>query len=129
MLICGFIFITTTILLSTLYGDNGASVAIVFAEILLLIFSYYQVRQLKMGFTFIEWKNILQIIGGVILFLPVIYFNHIFFDTKWLELVCNIAGCILIYFGWLIFVVKNTLALQLYDMFKTMIKTGTVSGK
>lgn len=129
MLVSGFIFITTTILLSTFYGDKGASIAIVMAEILLLIFSYYQVRQLKMGFTFIEWKNIFQIISGVILFLPVIYFNKTFIDTKWLELVCNIAGCILIYFGWLIFVVKNTIALQLYEMFRSVIKTGSISGK
>ncbi len=129
ILVIGFIFITTTILLSTFYGDKGASIAIVFAEILLLIFSYYQVRLLKMGFSFIDWKNIFQIISGVILFIPVIYFNKTFIDTKWLELVCNIAGCILIYFGWLIFAVKNTIALQLYEMFRNLIKTGSISGK
>lgn len=123
----GVVFIFCTLVLSHQFGDKGASIAIVLGELILLAGSYYQVQQLKMSFRFIDWKSSLQIISGALLFIPVIYLINTFVSTGWIALVTSIIACIVTYFLWLGMVIRNSMARQLIEILKSILKTGTIS--
>jgi O-antigen/teichoic acid export membrane protein len=113
LLFSGLIFVASTIILSYLYQDKGASVAMVLYECSLLIFNYYFVKKTDRHLKVFDWKSVVQAILGAAVFVPLIFLARRWLHADWLWLCLIIGTCAAVYMSFLLFVLKNELMISL----------------
>lgn len=115
----GIIFIIATLPLSYFYADRGASFALILSEAVVLSFNLFYARSILKRFAVIDVKTFLQVLAGVLLFIPVIYFTDIIIQETAIKLLVSILSCIFIYVFFLSIIMKNTAMANLLNSIKT----------
>ncbi len=113
LLITGVIFILTTLILSSLFKDVGASTAMVVYEGSLLIFNYYYVRKTDAGLRVFEWKSILHALIGSLLFVPLVILARQWTAPGWLWLSLVVIVSAFVYLLFQIYIIRNELMINL----------------
>ena len=102
------VFIVLTLILSAKYGDKGACVAILVAEMVSLLINYYYVKRTAVSLHVFDSRMLTHSLLGAILFIPVIYLVRLQWQADWKILVYSIVGCVLVYIIVLFYIVNNT---------------------
>jgi len=113
LLISGLIFVAATLLLSSLFRDRGASIAMLLYESCLVAFNYYYARKLDAKLKVFDWRSLRDAIAGALLFIPMIFLLRRWMQTDWLFLSVIIGACAVVYVLFEAFVIRNELMLSL----------------
>jgi len=113
LLYSGGIFVIVTLVLSYLFQDVGASIAMVMYECLLLLFNYYYVRKIDQALKVFHWNSMLQALAAAAVFIPLIFLAKRWTNVDWLWLSALIGVCAFVYVSFLLFVLKNELMVSL----------------
>ena len=110
----GLLFIPITLLLSYFYADKGACIAMLMAEIIILLMNYYYVKQTVPDLKVFDHTSIVHALAGSLLFVPVIYFTgSVTQSDRFLVLIISIPVCVILYFLVQIFIIRNAFMLLL----------------
>lgn len=110
------VFVVATLPLSHFYADIGTSLAVIIAEVTVLLFNYYYAFQLNSGLKVFEGRTILQAVAGAALFIPIVYLAEWLLHKEVTQLVATIVLCIIVY-GVFLLSVKNDFLLSLSRSF------------
>ena len=101
------VFVVLTLILSAEYADKGACIAILVAEMVTLLINYYYVRKTAVMINVFDVKMLTHALFGAMLFVPVVYFVKLQWQTDWKILVFSIIACSIVYMLVLFYVVRN----------------------
>jgi O-antigen/teichoic acid export membrane protein len=113
LVVSGVIFICATLVLSYLYKDVGASIAMVAYEGSLLALNYYYTRTTDPVLKVFDWTSALHALLGSALFIPMIIAFRRWMEADALFLFISIASCCVIYVLFQLFVLRNEFMLSL----------------
>ena len=115
LLVTSLVFVFLMLLLSYKYADLGASYAIMFAEILLLVINYYYVRKTSMHLQVFDLRTFIHALIGASLFIPVVYLIRKVIPSPLLILIISISSCFIVYVVIESFVIRNGFMVILKD--------------
>lgn len=115
LVVSSLFYIPLTLLLSSYYADAGACMALVLAELLLLLLNLSSVRRLFPGLKVFDWRLFGESLLLSGLFTGVFYGVSRMTDSALLLLIVTIPVCIALYFLLFIYVIKNAFARQLWQ--------------
>lgn len=103
------------------YGaDTGICWSLLGAELVLIVLNYLSVRRELPQLPVTDRRTFLQGLGGVLLFIPVVLLLRYAGMEGWAFLLIAVVACKLVYFGFLIFVVRNTFAQRLWQLGRSL---------
>ena len=102
------VFIILTLVLSAKYGDEGACIAILVAEMVTLLFNYVYVKRTAASLHVFDSRMLGHALLGAVLFVPVIYLIRLQWQADWKILVFSILACALVYTLVLFYFLNNT---------------------
>jgi O-antigen/teichoic acid export membrane protein len=97
LIITSLVFVFLMLILSHRYADSGASYAVMFAEILLLVINFYYVRKTAVHLRVFDTRTFIDALIGASLFIPVIYFIRMLIPSTAGVMILSICTCIIIY--------------------------------
>jgi O-antigen/teichoic acid export membrane protein len=103
------IFVVLTLILSHYYDQTGACYALITAETIILVISYYQVKRMMSQLTIIDLRTMLQSFICATLFIPIIWLIEKYIASPVLIVLLSLAICIPVYFASQAFIMKNKL--------------------
>lgn len=102
------LFIILTLVLSSLFDDMGACIAILVAELLMIVLNFRYARNTEPALALLDQRTILQALGSAIIFIPIIALGRYYFDDLLAIVVFSILICTLWYFGSMLWLMKNS---------------------
>lgn len=115
LLITSLVFVFLMLLLSYKYADSGASYAIMFAEVLLLVINYYYVRKTTRHLRVFDIRTFMHALIGASLFVPLIFLIRKMVPSPSMVLILSMASCFTVYIVIQSFVIRNDFMLILKD--------------
>ncbi|MET0462839.1 MAG: oligosaccharide flippase family protein [Chitinophagaceae bacterium] len=113
LLIGSVFFLITALLLGHWKEDAGVSTTLVLTEVLLIILNYLSVRRLLPMIRIFDWKSFFHAVAGAMLFIPLTYLTGKLIADPLPRLMVSVVICVLFYFGFITFIVRNEFALKL----------------
>lgn len=104
------------------FGARGASIALMLSELIILLSAFFYTFRLYKSYIIPEKKTLIQIIAGCLLIIMFIKGVKYLEINSIIELIIIITGSIIVYFAWMIWVVKNTIAQKMYQFVFNEIK-------
>lgn len=114
LIIGGLLFIILTLILSYAFQDRGACMAIMLAELAVLVVNYYYARQTAPSLLLFDWRTAGQAIAGSLLFIPVVLFIKTAVVSPALVLIISVAVCIPLYFLFQLLILRNAFVRSVY---------------
>jgi O-antigen/teichoic acid export membrane protein len=111
-------FVVTALILCPLYGDVGACISMIIAELVVIIANAAFIRRMTDVAQVIEWKTAVQSLAASLLFVPVIYLFRTFTINEYAIVAGGIISCTLLYVLVQIAVFKNPLVLEIRNSMK-----------
>jgi O-antigen/teichoic acid export membrane protein len=109
------LFIAAALLLGSYYADTGICMALVGAELFMVVINYVSVRRLFPALTVFDVKALVHALVGSSVFIPVVLLVKNNIVSDWGRLLVIIPVCIVLY-SLFLFLVKNNLALQVKNI-------------
>jgi O-antigen/teichoic acid export membrane protein len=113
LIISGAIFICSTLVLSTLFNDVGASISMVIYEFSLLALNYYYSRKTDSILNIFDATSVLHALIGSLLFIPLVFLFRRWMQPDAVYLIVTIAACGILYVLFQLFVLRNEFMLTL----------------
>lgn len=107
-------FVSLVLILASSLNDQGASIAVVITELIILVCNYYYAKQTNPSLRIFDGTVCLQAFAGALLFIPVIYLLQKFVQSPLSILLLAVVICTPLYFAFQVFVMKNQLITGLY---------------
>jgi len=98
--------------LGTHYGDKGMCLALVLTELSLVCFNFQYVRKAMPAIKTFDLKTLVHAVAGSALFIPFVYFVRRYTHSELDRLIFALAGCFCIYIFFILFIARNSLALE-----------------
>lgn len=121
LLISVIIFVPANLVLSHYLSFTGTCISLLISELTIVVVNYYFVWKNCSFLKFISAKNLLQILIGLLLFIPVYYACKNLFNNQLVFLLAGIVSCVVAYSAFLL-IIKNRFALEFFKMLKTYLK-------
>jgi len=118
-------FIAATVPLSFYFGDKGTSTAVIISEISVLLYYIVYLKKFENQLKLTEISVLLQAVAGSVLFFPLVYILNVIIEHPVLNLVVVSVSCVIFYFIFLFFIMKNQMIISLVHSIKA---TLTISG-
>jgi O-antigen/teichoic acid export membrane protein len=109
------LFVGFTLVLSYYFQDKGACIAIMLAEIVVLLFNYKYARRVAPTLLLFDWRTGFHALLGALLFIPVILLLKSIVSTPGMMLLLSVLICIPLYFLFQLLVFRNTLVRSVYQ--------------
>ena len=113
LIVTSLVFVVLILILSYRYADSGASVAIMFAEVLLLLINFYYVRKTAEHLNIFDVRTFRDALIGASLFIPIIYLIRNMVSAPAGILVISIGACVIVYIGVQSYIIRNDFMLIL----------------
>ncbi|MBC7849257.1 MAG: oligosaccharide flippase family protein [Chitinophagaceae bacterium] len=114
------VFVVLTISLSSRFGEEGAAVALLAGEITVLCGNLYYSIKSKASVKLFSSSHIIQVLIGAAFFLPMLLLLRHWITDELVLLIVGVVSCIVVYCIWLVVIVKNSLALNLFRYVKSI---------
>lgn len=114
------IFIPCNIILSFFFSYVGTCISILIAELILIAVSSYYAKKYYPKIRILNYKNLLQIFIGTLLFIPIFYVLKIFISNNFIFLLVTVSICFGCYFTFL-YIVKNKYASSIISIAQSFI--------
>lgn len=105
----GLVFVVLSLILSYYFHQTGACYALIIAESIILLISYWQVRRMRPQLPLIDFRTLLQSCICAALFIPIIRLIEKYIESPALVVLLSLAICIPVYFAGQAFIMKNKL--------------------
>lgn len=115
-------YIPLALLLSVYYADAGACMALIAAELLLLLLNLLSVRRLFPGLRIFDWRLFAEALLLSALFILIVFGIKNIVQGAIPVLLITIPACIAVYFLLFIYVLKNPFAQQLWVGINGLVK-------
>lgn len=114
------LFVVAALIAGYHAADTGICWSLLGAELVLIALNYRSVSRVLPQLPVTDRRTLLHGLGGVLLFIPVVLLLHSAGIDGWLFLLIAVVSCKLVYFGFLIFVVRNTFAQRLWQLGRSL---------
>jgi len=116
LLASGILFIVLTLLFSFYWADTGACIALLLAEAAACLLNVRSVRRLMpLALMHFDAKILMQAIMVSALFFPVVIAVNSWLSEPIWQLIVGVLGCLLLYLLVQFFIVKNEIAVTLFN--------------
>ncbi|WP_276481329.1 oligosaccharide flippase family protein [Paraflavitalea pollutisoli] len=109
------LFVGFTLVLSYYFADQGACIALLLSEGVVLAMNYYYIRQRIGALRLFDWKTAGNALIGSLVFVPIVYGVRLQFEAPAMVLMVSVVLCIPAYFGLQLFVLRNTFVRAVYQ--------------
>jgi len=110
------LFVAAALIAGHYATDTGLCWTLLGAELLLILLNYQSVRRVLPQLPVMDMRTLMEGVGGILLFIPLILVLRRTGIEGWPFLLLAVVACKLIYFWFLIFVVRNTFAQRLWQL-------------
>jgi O-antigen/teichoic acid export membrane protein len=114
------LFVVAALIAGYYAADTGICWSLLGAELVLIALNYRSVSRVLPQLPVTDRRTLLHGLGGVLLFIPVVLLLRSAGIDGWLFLLIAVVSCKLVYFGFLIFVVRNTFAQRLWQLGRSL---------
>ena len=116
LVISSCLFIPAALILAALYNDFGICIAVIGAELFLMVSNYFTVKKRLPLLQIFDSATALQALVGGLLFIPVVFtIRYFIYSDQW-RLLISIIACIVWYGLFLVLVARNKFAINLKNV-------------
>lgn len=117
LVISSVIYVPLVLVLAFFFSAEGACLALVIYEGLLLLINYISFQRMKTGMVFFDFKSFRQALISSLFFIPVVYFLSISGKQTLLVLVLTISACFFLYLLFMVYIFKNQTVREIANHF------------
>ena len=115
------VFIVSILLLGYFFQDFGASLALVMAELVLLLINYYYVRRIAPALEVFDSRTFLQAIAGSVSFIAIIYLIRQAASSAFIQVASGFLGCVIIYWVTMVLIIKHDFMISIQSIVKQLL--------
>ena len=120
MITCA-VFIVSILLLGYFFQDFGASLAIVMAELVLLLINYYYVRKIAPALEVFDSRTFIQAIAGSVSFIAIIYLIRQATASPFIQVASGFLGCVIIYWLTMVLIIKHDFMISIQSIVRQLL--------